>query len=94
MAKKKGKRRKQSLISKIMNLGLIALAFSPVLRRLPGAFADPAGVGRALADDYTLGLAVNRSFDMERGLATYAPVVAAIAIGKVKSYVLRKFPVR
>ena len=92
MAKKKGRRRKQGLISKAMNIGLIALGFSRVITlALRGDFL-------AIQNEATFGLAgagtATSGFDLDAGLRIYSPAGAAVGLGFLKTYLMRKFPVR
>ncbi len=92
MAKKKGKGRKQGLFSKAINIGLIALGFSRVLTHLftPQPFEAKMKV---IIKESTFGLSEGK-FDLAAGLAMYTPGGAAIALGTLKSYLMKKFPVR
>ncbi len=92
MAKKKNGRRKQGLVSKVMNVGLIALGFSRVL----GILFTSASVGakfEQIQREATFGLSTGK-FDLNAGLLMYSPIGAAIGLGKLKTYLLRHFPVR
>ncbi len=92
MAKGKKKPSKQGLLSKVMNIGLIALGFSRVL----GILFTSASVGDKFAQiqrEATFGLSQGK-FDLNAGLAMYAPAGAAIGLGKLKKYLMRHFPVR
>ncbi len=92
MAKGKKKRSRQGLFSKAINIGLIALGFSRVLKHLlSGAGFDL--IQTAIIREATFGLSDGK-FDMDAGLAMYTPVGAAIGLGKLKQYLMRHFPVR
>ncbi len=91
MVKHKTKRSKQGLLSKAINAGLIAFGFSRVLQIL---FMQ-AEIGtkiNLITRGATFGLA-GGTFDLDSGLQMYAPAGGAIALGKLKSYLMRKFPV-
>ena len=86
-------RRKQGIVSKIMNAGLIAFGFSRVLTIL---FFNLSNIPRAVSQitsEATFGLSEGR-LDLEGGAKMYAPVAGAATLGYLKSYLLRKFPVR
>ncbi len=95
MAKKRKSRRRQGIASKLINVALIALAFvQPIRLALKGNWG-------AIVYRSTFGLAGNPQtgqaagkFDWRRGVEFYAPVGAAAALGAVKRYVMKKFPVR
>ncbi len=87
MANKKKKSRRQGLASKLINVGIIAYAFQTVITlALGGRFAE-------LNNALTFGL-VNGKLDINAGAAVYAPMAGAIGLGAMKSYLMRKFPVR
>ncbi len=89
--KKKG-RRKQGVVSKAINIGLIVLGFSRVL----GILFTGASVSAKMEQiqrEATFGLSEGK-FDLNAGLLMYAPVGGAIGLGKLKQYLLRHFPVR
>ncbi len=96
MAKGKKKRSRQGMFSKIANAGLIALGFSGAITSLL-----EGGVSR-LIGDATLGFVrpgqepdLNPANIVSRALKTYVgPGIAAGGLGMLKSYLLRKFPVR
>ncbi len=94
----KGKRkrsRKQGILSKVINVGLIALTFSRVLQ-LFVAFGFNGAIPHIIREA-TFGLAAPGGlgkFDLNAGLTMYAPAGAALALGKLKGYAMRHFPVR
>ncbi len=92
MPKGKKKRSKQSLVSKAINTALIALGFSrPLVWLFGGAPLREAVDG--IMDEATFGLSKGK-FSLDKGLRMYSPVGAAVALGKLKSYLMRQFPVR
>lgn len=91
MAKKK-KSRRQGLFSKALNVGLIALGFSRVLGILfTGASAGDKA--NQIIRESTFGLSEG-SFDLNAGLLMYTPVAGAFALGTLKQFLMKKFPVR
>ncbi len=94
MARKKRKRGKQGIASKLMNAGLILLGFSRVLEVLfdPRFGKLPAKLAK-IKEEATFGLSEGR-FNFKQGLRMYTPAGAAIGLGQLKSYLLKKFPVR
>ncbi len=96
MAAKKKKSRRQGLFSKAINIGLIALGFSRVITHLTsGASVDQ--ITGAIIRESTFGLANplgESQFDLQAGLQMYAPGAAAIGLGKLKQFLMKKFPVR
>ncbi len=94
MAKKKTRGRRQGLFSKAINIGLILLGFSRPIAILldpqQGKFANKANV---IIREATFGLSEG-SFKLDAGLKMYTPALGAIALGTLKSFLMRKFPVR
>ena len=93
MAAAKNKRsRRQGLFSKAMNIGLILLGFSRAINRI--LVNDVQG----LINEATFGLAASTggeiNLDLSAGFRMYSPAGAAIGLGGLKSYLIRKFPVR
>ncbi len=96
MVAAKKKRSRQGMFSKIANAGLIALGFSGALTSLV-----EGGVNRLVADA-TLGFVrpgqapdLNPANIVARALKVYVgPGIAAGGLCALKSYLLRKFPVR
>ncbi len=86
------KRRKQSLFSKAINMGLITLGFSRLLVHLffPQSAEEKM---KSIIKEATFGLSEG-AFDLDAGFRMYMPVGAAVALGKLKNYLFRKFPVR
>lgn len=94
-AKNKKKTSKQGIMSKIINIALIALSFArPLTQIMSGntAYFTRTG-GGTLIHEATFGLASGK-FDLQAGAKLYAPAGAAAALGFIKRYALRKFPVR
>ncbi len=92
MAKKRRRRGKQGLFSKALNASLIALGFSRVISIL----VSPAAIDTkmtAIINGATFGLATGK-FNLDIGLRMYTPAGAAIALGTLKTFLMRKFPVR
>ncbi len=92
MAKNKNKTRKQGWVSKILNAGLIALGFSGVIKPLIALGPTPAALD-VIIRDATFGLSEGK-FNLSLGLRMYTPAGAAAALGFLKSYLMRKFPIR
>ncbi len=96
MAKKKKGRRKQGLFSKGLNIGLILLGFSRVIKHVfSGDSVD--NITAAIIRESTFGLANPlgpSQFDLEAGLQMYAPGAAAVGLGTLKKFLMKKFPVR
>ncbi len=90
--KTKRKRSKQGLLSKVINTGLVAFGFSRVLTLLFAHGFSQASV-TAITREATFGLS-SGSFDLNAGLRMYTPAGGAAALGYLKSYLMRKFPVR
>ncbi len=82
MAKKR-RRRKASLLTKGINVGVLALAFSPILRRLMNPTASLAD---DLADLYSAGL-TRGGFSQPKAMEAYGPILAAIVLKKAISFV-------
>ncbi len=81
MAKKKRSRRRTSLLTKAINVGVLALAFSPLIVHLQK--------GRPIQDivtGYSMGLSEGK-FDKAQAMGWYGPVVAAIILKKAISMV-------
>ncbi len=91
MPKKKKSRRRQGLFSKAINAALIALGFARPIQ----LFMEK-GVGAVdfIISEATFGLTDASGFNLQKGLRMYAPVGAAVGLGKLKSYLFRHFPVR
>ncbi len=92
MPKKKKGRRRQGLFSKALNIGLILLGLSRPISIMMGR-PSAAGVQQVI-NEATFGLSGAGGFDLEKGLLMYSPAGAAIGLGKLKSYLMRHFPVR
>lgn len=83
MAKKR-RRRRASLLTKAINVGILALAFSTPIRMILNN--NPAGIIRGA----TAGLAgPSRSFNKGDALDFYGPMIGAIILKKAISMVRR-----
>ncbi len=92
MAKKGKKSRRQGLFSKAINVGLIVLGFSDVIKIAIGPGTPTQKIDHII-HDATFGLSTGK-FDLNAGLEMYTPGGAAIALGKLKQYLMKHFPVR
>ncbi len=90
MAKKKKSRRRQGIVSKVMNISLIALGFARPIQLFLARGKDALPI---IIREATFGLSEGK-FKLADGLKMYTPAGAAAALGFLKSYLLRKFPVR
>ncbi len=88
MAKKKKGRKRQGLFSKVANIGIIALGFSRVIELALG------GKFQTIINEATFDLAAGGKFNLNSGLRLYAPAGAAIGLGMLKKFLMKKFPVR
>ncbi len=80
-------------MSKILNTGLVLLGLSRPLTLLLQSPGNPAAAVQQIIKESTFGLAEG-SFDLDAGLLFYSPAGAAVGLGKLKSYLMRHFPVR
>lgn len=81
------------MFSKAINVGLIALAFSPLIRIWifgGGGIAEKAG---ATQRAYT-GIGLDGTFDINRLKEGWLPAGTAVAIGFLKKFLMKRFPVR
>ncbi len=92
MAKHK-KRGKQGMLSKIINIGLTLLTFSRPLVIMFGSASTIQDKLRVLMEEATFGLSAG-AFDKAAGLRMYTPAGAAAALGFIRSYATKHFPVR
>lgn len=92
-AAKPKKKSRQSLMSKAMNAGLIVLGFSRPLQHLWAFVSGRSDALESLQYEATFGLS-GGTLDLAAGGRMYAPAGSAAALGYLKSYLLRKFPVR
>ncbi len=94
-AKDKKKGGKQGIVSKIANVGLILLGMSRPLGLIFRHLGNlQAGID-IIVRESTFGLgAPGGKFDLASGLRFYTPAGAAVALGFLKSYLMKKFPVR
>ncbi len=91
MAKAKKRRGRQGIVSKVLNIALIALTFA---RPIQLFFArGMKGALPIIIREATFGLSEGK-FRLADGLKMYTPAGAAAALGYLKSYALKKFPVR
>ncbi len=102
MAKKKKRSRRQGIVSKLANAGLIALTFATPLTLLfgPGTIRSKIGTIIQLGTFGVVGgvgtpggIAIG-AFDLNQGLAMYAPAGAAAGLNELKKYAMRHYPVR
>ncbi len=98
MARGKKKRsRKQGWFSKLANIALWGVAFA---RPITIAFGpgSPQGKFEKVIREATFGLVAEGgrvgTFNLNEGLAMYLPAGAALALGKIRSFAARHFPVR
>lgn len=92
MAKKK-KSRKQGMVSKIVNIGGIAIGLSRIIEIVMNNLGSPAQIPVHIINGATFGLAAG-SFDMEQGVRFYTPLAGAYGYRKFMTFLLRRFPVR
>ncbi len=82
MAKKKGRRRRASLVTKAINVGVLALAFAtPIRMILAGAKLEDIA-GMATGD-----LSKGATFNKDLVIQFYGPMLAAIVLKKAISMV-------
>ncbi len=84
------KRSRQGLLSKAINAALILLGLSRPIQLLMEKGMD--GIDFIISES-TFGLTDATGFNLQKGLRMYAPVGAAVGLGKLKSYLFRHFPV-
>ncbi len=94
MAKKKKRRGKQGLASRLINAGLLALTFARPLEIIFKNIGNPGAIPTLILRGATFGLAGGGGFSLDQGTRFYGPVAAAFALGAVKKFAMRKFPVR
>ncbi len=89
---------KQGWFSKLANVLVWAIAtigvWKPFVTRGIAGFDDVIGNATFGLVSTAGGVFGVGSFDLNKGLAMYAPVPAAIAIGRTFQYLRRHFPVR
>jgi len=85
---KKRRRRRPSLLTKGINVGILAIAFSGVLRRLFTQGFSTAALQR-IAADATGDLSIGGKFNQQVALQFYGPMLGAIVLKKVISMVRR-----
>jgi hypothetical protein len=89
MAKKrKGRRRRPRLINRLINAGLLALAFKQPLERF--LTQTPQVAATETLKDVTGGLSTGK-FDMNRAMLFWGPVITAFVLFEVKKMAMRKF---
>jgi len=93
MARKKKRRSKQGLFSKLTNVGLIALGMSRIIQIVFNNIGSPQEIAPRIIEGATFGLTTG-GFNVAKGAAFYGPPVAAISTGKVLQWLKRHFPVR
>ncbi len=93
MAKKRKTGRRQGWVSKGLNIGLILLGFSRPIQHLVALVRGRSDALDALTYEATFGLTSGK-FDWKAGLRMYSPAGASVALGFLKSYLMKKFPVR
>ncbi len=91
MAKGKKKRSKQGLFSKAMNIALILLGFSRPIELL--IRSPSVGSVNTIIREATFGLSEGK-LDLKAGANLYSRGLAAVGLGTLKSYLMKKFPVR
>ncbi len=92
MTNKKKKRGRQSWVSKGLNAVGIAIGFAR-----PIEVVINQGFSLAALQNILAGLTFNLSagsFNLDVCLRMYAPVGAAVGYGVLKSYLMKKFPIR
>ena len=86
MARKR-RRRKTSLVTKAINIGVLALAFSRVIDLF--LKTSPATAASVLTKEATFGLSGGGGFNLNQGLQLYGPMIGAVVLKKVISMVRR-----
>ncbi len=86
MAKKR-RRRRPSLLTKGINIGIMLLAFSRPLFLL--LERGGPGIGKDIVTEATAGMVGGGGFNKDLALAFYGPMVAAIVLKKAISMVRR-----
>ncbi len=84
---------KQGWFSKGLNIGLVLLGFSRPIQHLIALARGRTDALEALTYEATFGLIAGK-LDWKAGARMYSPVGAAVSLGYLKSYLLKKFPVR
>ncbi len=92
MVAAKKKRGRQSMISKGLNALGIAIGLAEPIR-IAVTHGFSYDTFKVLLRGLTFGLSEG-SVDLQAGLQRYTPVGAAVGYGTLKSYLLRKFPIR
>ncbi len=92
MAKnKKKKSRRQGMFSKVLNIAIILLGLS---RPITIMVQNPNARGvDFLINEATFGLSKG-ALNFKAGMKFYSPAGAAVGLGFLKSYLIKKFPVR
>lgn len=90
MAKKKRRRRKASWPNRLINAALLALALSPVLRRIPLLLGNPRQGVNDLMNIYTAGLASGR-FNPSWAAEAYGPPAVSFILFELKKAAMKKF---
>ncbi len=82
--------RKMSLPNRLANAGLFALAFLPILRRIPMALGQPQQFIREVSVIYSGGLSEGK-FNPQLAAEAYVPVAMAFVIFEIKKAAMKKF---
>lgn len=85
-------RRKMSLANRVINAGLLALTFSPILARLPMLASNPQAGAASILNIYTAGLS-NGAFNPQAAAEAYGPPAAAFILFEIKKAAMKKFKV-
>ncbi len=97
MAKKKGKRSRQTLFNKAKNVGMTLLTVARPLVILFGAGTVQAKVEKIL-QEATFGFLAPGggigSFNLNQGIVFYGPAGAAAAINTILKHAQRAYPIR
>ncbi|MEE9173337.1 MAG: hypothetical protein V3U41_10615 [candidate division NC10 bacterium] len=93
MAKKKKGRRKQGMVSKLINLGGIAIGLSRILEIIFNNISAPADIPKIIIRGASFGLAEG-SFNMQEGLRFYAPLAGAVGYRMFTKFLFKRFPIR
>ena len=84
MAKKR-RRRKTSLITKAINVGVLLLAFKRPIELFLAR--GGVGAGEVIAREASFGMSDGGNFNLNQGLQMYGPMIGALVLKKVISMV-------
>ncbi len=84
---------RQGWFSKATNAGVVLLGLSRVLEIVFMNIGTPREIPRQIIRGATFGFSEG-SLNLEAGAAFYGAPAAAVTVGGIKSYLLRKYPVR